>query len=79
MEQEGVYKGVSIAEAPQPGEDCLLRRALGRMLRCFSSEALGRFLGGAPRGSPTAQLPCTAAWSLLLLLEPAPGAAQASL
>lgn len=78
MEQERVYKGVSIVEAPQPGEDCLLRRALGRMLRCFS-EALGRFLGGAPRGSPTAQLPCTAAGSLLLLLEPAPGAAQVSL
>lgn len=52
-----MYKGVSIVEALQPGEDCLLlpkgpgRRALGRMLRCFSSEAPGRFLGGTPRGS----------------------------
>lgn len=49
-------KGVSVVEALQPGEDCLLlpkgpgRRALGRMLRCFS-EAPGRCVGGTPRGS----------------------------
>lgn len=51
MEQNGVYKVVSIVEALQPGEDCLLLPR-GLALHCFSSEALGCFLGRRSLGLP---------------------------